>query len=76
MSVIEANRRGKKQGDLRELNLEALLDPCRLLLSRGYLFTFNKAKNNFDLDDEAPWTLRPWGKLPPLPLPRGGPAFV
>ena len=73
-SAIEASRRGKKQGNLRELNLEALLDPCRLLLSGGFLFTSNKTKNNFDLDDEAPWSLRPKGKLPPLPLPHGGPA--
>ena len=27
------------------------------------------------LVDEAPWRLRPWGKLPPLPLPLGGPAL-
>ena len=32
VSVIEASRRGRKQGNLGELNLEALLEPCALLL--------------------------------------------
>ena len=27
------------------------------------------------LVDEAPLTPRPWGKLPPLPLPLGGPDY-
>ena len=37
MSVMEASRRGRKQGKLGELNLEALLEPCRLLLLGGFL---------------------------------------
>ena len=43
MSVIEASRRGRKQGDLGELNLDALLELCWLLLLGGSLHTSKKA---------------------------------
>ena len=73
MSVIEASRSGKKQGNFGELNLEASLEPCRLLLLAGSLSTSKLAIHiNLILVDEAPWTQRPWGKLPFLPLPLGG----
>ena len=76
MTVFEASRRGKKQGNLAELNLEALLEPCRLLLLGDSLNTSKEATNNLlILVDDAPWTQRPWGKLPPLPLPLGGPEW-
>ena len=45
VSVIESSRRGRKQGNLGELNLEALLEPCRLLLLGGSLNTSKKAIN-------------------------------
>ena len=32
VSVIEASKRGRKQGHLGKLNVESLLEPCRLLL--------------------------------------------
>ena len=32
VSVLEASRGGRKQGFLWELDLETLLEPCRLLL--------------------------------------------
>ena len=35
VSVIEASRKGKKQGNLGELNLEVKLEPNRLLLLGG-----------------------------------------
>ena len=37
VSVIEASRRGRKQGNLGKLDLEALLEPCRMLLLGGSL---------------------------------------
>ena len=50
MSVIKASRRGRKQDNLGELNLEALFEPCRLLLLGGSLNTSNKAiTKNFDI---------------------------
>ena len=51
MSVIEQKgRRGRKQGNLWELNLEAFLEPCRLLLLGGSLNTPKEALNkNFDI---------------------------
>ena len=50
VSVIKASRRGRKQGNLGELNLEALLEPCRLLLLGGYLNTTKEAINkNVDI---------------------------
>ena len=71
MSVIEASRRGRKQGILGELNLEALSESCRLLLLGGSLNTSKEAVNKIlILVDEAHCTLRPWGKLPLLLLPR------
>ena len=45
VSVIEASRRGRKQGNLGELNLEVLLEPCRLLLLGGSLNTPKEALN-------------------------------
>ena len=49
-SVIEARRRGRKQGNLEELNLEAPLEPCGLLLLRGFLNTSKEAMNeNVDI---------------------------
>ena len=49
MSVIEASRRGRKQRNLGEMNLEALLEPCRLLLLGGSSNTCKEAINkNFD----------------------------
>ena len=51
VSVIEASRRGGKQGDLGELNLE----PYRLLLFGGSLNKFKEALINIlILVDEAP----------------------
>ena len=50
MSVIEAIRRVREQGNLRELNLEALLEPCRLLLLGSSLNSSKEAINrNFDI---------------------------
>ena len=50
MSVIEASRRGKKQGNLEKQNLEALLEHCRLLLLGGFLDLSKVAINkNFDV---------------------------
>ena len=50
MSLIEASRRGKKQWNLGELNLEAFFEPCRVLLLRGSLNTSKEAINrNFDI---------------------------
>ena len=51
MSVIEhKGRRGRKQGNLWELNLESFLEPCRLLLLGGSLNTSKEALNkNFDM---------------------------
>ena len=41
---------GRKQGNLEKLNLEAFLEPCRLLLFRGSLNTSKKDINkNFDI---------------------------
>ena len=55
MSVIEASRRCRKQGNLGGLNLEALLDPCRLLLFGGSWNTSNEAiDEHFDIGCEAP----------------------
>ena len=45
VSVIKASRRGQKQGNLGEQNLEALLEPCRLLLLGGSLNTSKEASN-------------------------------
>ena len=65
MSVIEASRRGKKQGNYAELNFEALLEPCRLLLLEDFLNASIRAIIKiFILVDEAPLTLGPWSKLP------------
>ena len=51
VSVIEQKgTRGRKQGNLWELNLEAFLEPCRLLLLGGSLNTSKEALNeNFDI---------------------------
>ena len=50
MSVNEASRRDKKQGNLGKLNLEALLEPCWLLLLEGSLNRFKEALGkNFDI---------------------------
>ena len=50
MSVIEVSRRGRKQGNPEKLNLEALLEPYRLLLSGVSSSTFKEAINeNFDI---------------------------
>ena len=52
MSVIKGSRRGKKQGNLEELNLEALLEPFRLLLLGGSLSTAKYAiYKNFDISE-------------------------
>ena len=49
-SVIEASRRGRKHRNLKELNLEALLEHCRLLLLGGSLNVFKEVINeNFDI---------------------------
>ena len=45
MSVIEVSRRGRKQGNPGRLNLEALIEPCRLLLLGGSLSTSKEAMN-------------------------------
>ena len=51
MSVTEARRRGRKLGNLGELNLEALLEPCRLLLLGGSFNTSKEAINkSFDIN--------------------------
>ena len=50
VSVIVASRRDRKQMNLVELNLEALLEPCRLLLLRGSLNISKEAiQENFDI---------------------------
>ena len=50
MSEIEESRRGRKQGDLGELNLEALQEPCKLPLVGGFLNTAKVAMNeNFEI---------------------------
>ena len=50
MFVVESSRWGIEQENLGELNLEALLEPYRLLLSRGSLNTTKEAINkNFDI---------------------------
>ena len=54
MSVMEASRRGRKQGNLGEINPEALLEPCRLLLLEGSLNTSKKAMNTLDISCKAP----------------------
>ena len=70
MFMIKASRRGRKEGNLGKLNLKALLEPCRLLLLGGSLNTSKEAIDKIlILFDEAPWTIRPLGKLPPLPHP-------
>ena len=47
---MEASRRGGKQGNLGELNLEALLEPCRLLVLGGSFNTSQEVINkNFDI---------------------------
>ena len=46
VSLIEASRRGRELRNLRELNLEALLGPCRLLLLGGSLNTSKEAIND------------------------------
>ena len=45
MSVIETIRRRRKQGNLRELNLGALLELCRLFLLGDFLNTSKEAIN-------------------------------
>ena len=45
MAVIEASRRGRKQGNLGKLNLEALLEPRRLFLLGGSLDTSKEVIN-------------------------------
>ena len=49
MSLIKASRRGRKQVNLGELNLEALLEPCRLLLLGGSLNTSIEAREKFNI---------------------------
>ena len=50
MSVIVASRMGRKQGNLGELNLKALLEPCRLVPLGGFVNTSKEATNtNFDI---------------------------
>ena len=50
VSVTEASRRGRKQRNLVELNLETLLEYCRLLLLGGSMNTSQEAINkNFDI---------------------------
>ena len=67
---------GRKHGNLGELNLEALLEPCRLRLLGVSLNTSKEAKIKIlILVAEDPLTLRPLGKLPPLHLTLGGPAL-
>ena len=57
-----------------ELNFEALIEPYRHLLLGCSLNTSKEAMTKIlILVDEAPWSLRPGGKLPPPPLPLGGP---
>ena len=49
-NYMEVSRRGRKQGNLGELNLEALLEPCRLLVLGGSLNTSKEVINkNFDI---------------------------
>ena len=49
LSEIGASRKDRKQGNLGELNLEALLEPCGLLLRGGSLNIFKEIINeNFD----------------------------
>ena len=50
VSVDEASKRGRNKGNLGELNLEALLEPCMLLLLGGSLNTSKEAINkNIDI---------------------------
>ena len=67
MSVIEASRRGWKQGNMGELNLEVFLGPCRLLQLGGSLNASKEAIRKLMRP------LVPRGTLPPLPLPLGNP---
>ena len=72
----EASGRDRKQGNLRELNLEALLEPCRLFLLGGSFNASKEATNKkiLILVDETLWALRLWDTLPQLPLRPGGSA--
>ena len=45
VSVIKGSSRGRNQGNLKELNLEALLEPCNLLLLGGSFNTSKEAIN-------------------------------
>ena len=45
MSVMEGSRRGRKQGNVGKLNLEAILEPCRLLPLGGSLDTSKEGIN-------------------------------
>ena len=50
VSVIGASRRTRKEGNLGELNLEALLEPFMQLLLGGSFNTSDEAINeNFDI---------------------------
>ena len=50
MSVIEESRTGRKQENLGKLNVEALLEHCRLRLLGYSLNTSREAMNkNFDV---------------------------
>ena len=70
-----SEQKGRKQGNLGELNLEALLGPCRLLLLR---VSFNKSKEfitkNFDISICGPLNPETLGKTavsaPPSRSPR------
>ena len=71
-----SEQKGENARELGKLNLEALIEPYRLFLLGGSLNTSKEAMTKIlILADEAPWSLRPWGKLPPLPLPLGGPDY-
>ena len=68
MFVMEANGRGRKQGNLEELNLEALSEPCRLLLLASSLNTSKEAIKKILISiDKAPWILSPGANCPFYP---------
>ena len=48
--MIEASRRGRRQGNLGGLNLEALLEPCRLLLLVGGSLNQSKEAININFN--------------------------
>ena len=47
MSVIEASRKGRKQGNLEKLNPKALLETFRLILLGGSLNKSKEAMNHY-----------------------------